>query len=216
MLDIGFDKFTNSEREEFTRLINFLLSKTFIVRDIYDIKEERLKVNPEYRFVERNFEYFCRYLAVVGFDLQKDNNYGVISLYNRYDYNRIKLDRNTTLIIYVLRLIFEEEREKVTLRNEVLTTVGQVIHKLITLGAIKKKMSDKDISDSFRLLSNHNIIQKLDRTWEDPEAKILILPSILFVVTNEKISKLYDILNIDDDEIEEENSDILIRGEDEI
>jgi len=58
MLDIGFDKFTNSEREEFTRLINLLLSKTFIVRDIYDIKEERMKVNPEYRFVERNFENF--------------------------------------------------------------------------------------------------------------------------------------------------------------
>ena len=59
----AYDKLTNSEKEEYKRLLNYLLSHTFIIRDIYDVKESMMKVNSEYRFVERNLELFEGYLA---------------------------------------------------------------------------------------------------------------------------------------------------------
>lgn len=195
-----YDKLTNSEKEEFKRLLNLILSRTFIVRDLYDPKEGMLKVNPEYRFIERNFELFTDYLDFAGWLLEKDSNYGVIALRNTYEYNRVRLDRNTTMILYTLRLIFEEEREKITLRHEILTTTGQVVQKLMTLGLVKKKPSDKDLSEALRRLSSHSVIQKLEGSWEEADCKILILPSILFVVTNERISRIHEMLQTDDED----------------
>jgi hypothetical protein len=43
-----YEKLTNSEKEEFKRLANMLLSKTFIIRDYYDSKEEMMKISPEW------------------------------------------------------------------------------------------------------------------------------------------------------------------------
>jgi len=214
----AYEKLTNSEKEEFKRLANILLSKTFIVRDYYDSKEEMMKISPEYRFIERNFELFLDYLSYSGWDLRKDNQYGVISIENVYEYNRLKLDRFTTFILYIIRLIYEEEREHISLRNEVITTTGQIIHKMINLNLIKKKASDHDISDSLRLLSSHNLIQKISGPWENADTKILILPSVLFVVSNEKIGRIYELVesdkNIqDEDSLHNETVSEIIRGE---
>lgn len=216
-----YDKLTNSEKEEYKRLTNYLLSHTYVIRDIYDVKEGMMKVNSEYRFVERNYELFESYLSFAGWMLQKDSNYGVISLANIYEYNRVRLDRNSTLILYTIRLIFEEEREKVALRNEILTTTGQIVHKMITLGLTKKKPSDKDIIESLRLLASHNIVQKVSGAWEEADAKLLILPSILFVVTNEKISRMYEMIEAEEAETSEAEAEaamteLIIRGEEDM
>ncbi|MBM7583209.1 hypothetical protein JOD02_002087 [Caldicoprobacter guelmensis] len=211
-----YEKLSSSEKEEFRRLVNLLLSRTFIIRDIYDAKEGMMRVNPEYRFIERNFALFSEYLWYSGWALYKDSQYGVIALVNSYEYNRVRLDRNTTIILFILRLIFEEEREKVTLRKEVLTSTGQVIHKMLTLGLVKKKPSDRDITEALHQLAYYNIIQKLEGKWEEPDNKLLILPSILFVVTNEKISRIYETLGEEEDSNQElngaEEQDV-IRGE---
>ncbi|GAB1475489.1 hypothetical protein MASR2M70_03210 [Bacillota bacterium] len=220
-----YEKLSNSEKEEAKRLLNYLLSKTFIIRDYFDGKDTMMKINPEYRFVERHFSLFTEYLAYSGWDVRKDNQYGVISIENLYEYNRLKLDRFTSLILYTIRLIFEEERERITLRNEITTTTGQIIHKMIALNLFRKKPSDREISQSLRLLSNHNLIQKLSGVWENADARILVLPSILFVLPNEKISRIHELLESESTEStepsEEENVEDLgsspehIRGEEE-
>jgi hypothetical protein len=193
-----YEKLNNSEKEEFKRLSNLLLSKTFITRDFYDLKESMMKVNPEYRFIERHFELFSSYFSCSGWAVLKDNQYGVISIENIYEYNRLKLDRFTTLVLYTIRLIFEEERERVSLRNEIMTTTGQIIHKMLTMNIFKKKPSDRDISESLRLLSNHNLIQKISGQWENADTRIMILPSILFVLSNEKISRVFEFLGFEE------------------
>jgi hypothetical protein len=63
-------------------------------------------------------------LKYSGFQLERDSNYGVISLSSSYDANRQKFDRLTTLMVYVLRLIYEEEREILSLSKESFTTTG--------------------------------------------------------------------------------------------
>lgn len=209
-----YEKLTNSEKEEFRRLVNLILSRTFIIRDVYSSKESLMKINPDYRFVERHFDCFLDYLSFGGWAIAKDSNYGVISLASTYEYNRVRFDKNATLILYTLRLIFEEEREKVVLRNEVLTTTSQLVQKMIVLGLVKKKPSDRELTDGLRLLSQYNILQKLDGSWEEPETKLLILPSILFIVTNEKISRMYEMLDTDEEEMpNEEQEQEVIRGD---
>jgi len=68
------------------------------------------------------------------------------------------------------------------------------------------------------LLSYHSLIQKISGVWESADAKILILPSILFVVSNERISRIYELLdNSEESHIqdgqEDEVASKIIRGE---
>ncbi len=202
---------SGSDREEFTRLVNLILSHTFVIRNTFDQKSLSMKINPDYRFVERHFDLFQDYLQYAGWALLKDNDYGVIALENAYEQNRIRLGRGTTLILFVLKLIYEEEREKVTLRREILTTTGQIVQKMITLGLIPKRPPIKELTMSLRQLAYHHIIEKMDGQWPEPDTKMLILPSILLVVSNDSISRLQDVIAADEDGVDNEDA----AGEDE-
>ncbi|MDK2880530.1 MAG: hypothetical protein PWQ99_305 [Clostridia bacterium] len=208
-----YEQLTHTEKEEFIRIANQLLSRTFIVRDRYSSKDKCLKLNPDYRFIERHLELFRQYLRLSGWELQKDNNYGVIALYNRFDLNRARLDKRTTLILYVLRLIYEEKREKLSLKREITTSVGEVVEKMINLGLIDKKPPNRDLLNAFRALSRYQIIERLESDVTQPETGIIIYPSILFVVTNEKISEIYELAGADANDEEENTEEILPEAE---
>jgi len=197
-----YEKLNTTDRERFTRLISLLLAKTFILRDKYSSKDMAIKINHDYRFIERHIELFQDYLRVAGWDLQKDDNYGVIALYNIYEMNRVRVSKNTTSILYVLRLIYEEEREKLSLKREIITKVSHVMETMINIGVINKKISNKDLVEAFSFLRRFNIIDKVEGDFTDPETSIIIYPSILFIVTNDKISEIYD-MTIDEDEEED-------------
>ena len=92
---------------------------------------------------------------------------------------------------------------------DIVVSVSDIIKTLIDVGAFNKKPSDMDIKTALSNLAKFNIIQKVDGKFEDPETKIIIFPSILFAVTNEKITALSQTIsileeNVEDDENEEE------------
>jgi hypothetical protein len=199
-----YENLSDNDKREFTRLVNFLLSRNFILREKFDIKIMNVRINPDYRFVERYFEIFSNYLSIAGWELQKDNNYGVISLYNRFEQNRARLKKFDTLMLFVLRLLYEEEREKLSLRKEVIVTKGDILKKLLNIGVIDKKPAEKDIRDALNLFKNYQIIEKIENSADDYESKIIIYPTILFIITNEKINSIYNMLKEDVLDEEEE------------
>jgi hypothetical protein len=67
-----------------------------------------------------------------------------------------------------------------------------VVEKMHYLGLLERKPSDKMLRDSFSALKGYNIIERLDGNWTSPETRLIIYPSIIFLVTNEKICALYD------------------------
>ncbi|MDD2497049.1 MAG: DUF4194 domain-containing protein [Desulfitobacteriaceae bacterium] len=195
-----YEKLNTSEKEEFTRLVNLLLARSFILRDTYIRREKAMKINHDYRFLERHFDLFKKYLAISGWELEKDNNYGVIALYNRYEINRARVNKNITIILYVLRLIYDEGREKLSLKREIITKVSAVVEKMISLGITGKKPANQDLQEAFSFLKRFNIIEKVEGDFTNPETTIIIYPSILFVVTNEKITEIYDLLGMEEEE----------------
>ena len=99
------------EKGEFRRLGNYLLSHTYMVRFTYDASEETTLPNADYNMVMRLFDIFRDYFEATGWKLTKDDTYGVVALISEYKHNRFRLDRFTTLFLYVCRLIYEENRE---------------------------------------------------------------------------------------------------------
>lgn len=214
MFEEIFSGLKTGEQERFRMLCSKIMSRTYIIRDYYDKKEKRMIIHPDYRFIERNIELYRDYLEMAGWILRKDNSYGVIYVENIYGHNRVKLNKFSTILLLVIRLIFEENREEVNLKNEVVVKVNTIVSKMLTLNIIDRKPSYKDISDTMRILSQHNIIDKFEGRWEDPETKIIIYPSILFIIPSDKITRMSEIIddpgtgeNDTDQEYEEETAD---------
>ncbi|QNO15930.1 DUF4194 domain-containing protein [Alkalicella caledoniensis] len=195
MFDENFEKLGIAEQESFKRIINWILAHTFLLQVQYDFSNNLRYTNQDYVFVERNFELFQEYLNYSGFYLERDSNYGVICLTSSYDANRQRFDKLTTLMVYVLRLIYEEEREKLSLSKEIFTSTGELVHKMISLGVITKKPADIALREALRRLNRFRVIDKAEGFWENAGTKLLILPTILFIVTNERISNMYALLD---------------------
>ena len=195
MFEEAFEKLNLTEQEAFRRIVNWLLAHTYLLQGTYAFEDNMNRTNPDYLFVERNFELFQDYLEYAGFRLERDSNYGVIFRSSSYEFNRVKLDKATTLMLYVLRLIYEEEREKLSLSRDIFTTTGDLVHKMLSLGVIKRKPANLTLRDSLRTLNRFRILEKVEGPWENADTKLLILPTILFIVTNERISNMYQLID---------------------
>ena len=190
MIDEQYQRLGMMDKENFSRIVNQLLAHTFLLAEDYDFAEGISRVNKDYLFAERNFDLFQEYFSMAGFRLERDSGYGVITLVSSYDGNRVRFDKFTTVLVYALRLMYEEEREKLTLTKEIVVTTGDIVKKLFHLGAIAKRPANLVLHDSLRTLGKFKVVVKKDGAWEDPETRILILPTILFIVSNEQISNL--------------------------
>ena len=206
MFQEEYEKLSTNEKGEFKKIVSHLLAHTYLIREEYNFDADVKVLDQDFIFAERNIEMISEYLSYAGFRVEKDTEYGVIAVSSDNPDNRVSFNKLTTLMIYTLRLIYEEEREKLTLIKEVFTSVGDLINKMITLGAIPKKPSNAEMEKSLRALKKYNLIRKVDGPWSDAHTRMLILPSILFIVTNEQISNLSELVKTtekDDEEADE-------------
>ena len=206
MFQEEYEKLSTNEKGEFKKIVSHLLAHTYLIREEYNFDADVKVLDQDFIFAERNIEMISEYLSYAGFRVEKDTEYGVIAVSSDNPDNRVSFNKLTTLMIYTLRLIYEEEREKLTLIKEVFTSVGDLINKMITLGAIPKKPSNSEMEKSLRALKKYNLIRKVDGPWSDAHTRMLILPSILFIVTNEQISNLSELVKTkekDDEEADE-------------
>lgn len=187
-----YEKLSSYEKNEFRRLGNYLLSHTYMVRFIYDSGEETTLPNADYTMVMRLFEVFREYFDVTGWRLTKDDAYGVVSLISEFNHNRFRLDRFTTLFLYVCRLIYEENREDENSYHVVKTDTASVVEKMKTLGLLKGgKSNQKERLDAQSALAHFNIIQKMTSSpWSKDGNELLILPSILTIISNQSINAM--------------------------
>lgn len=192
MWNEDFDKLSAYEKGEFSRIANYLLSHTYMVRFIYYTSEQITLPSSDYQMAVRLYPLLKDYFSVTGWKLEKDDNYGMISLINTYDHNRLRIDRFTTLFLYTCRLIYEEERENVNRYHIAKTDTQTVIEKMRILGLLKNgKSNQTERIEAQRVLAHYNIIQKTERSaWSVDGNQILILPSILMIVSNQGINDM--------------------------
>lgn len=189
-----YQKLSSIDRDKFGELANELLNKNFILAYHYDNKNRVRRPNSNYNFIVRNFEIFENYFKMTHYKLERDDNYHVISLSNELGYNHQKMDKYTTLFLLTLRLMYDEAKEQAATSEVVYTTTSQIIYKMIDLKLIDKKPTIKSTVDVLRFMVSHNIITKIDKSFDDFSANLVILPTILFVISNEKINAIFQIM----------------------
>ena len=197
MFDEKYEALSNADKEDFALTINHLLVHSFVVRDVFDSKEKIIKINSFYRFIERNFDLVDEYLSYIGYSISKDVILGVIVLSNTYQENRIKIDRDTSLIVYVLRYIFEcQKEENSSISQGVFITTPALIKTFVDLGINfqNKKLSGRIFAKSLRFLANHNIIDKVSGSYDEGDVSFYILPSIVYAIDTNKVQAMADMI----------------------
>lgn len=89
-----FEEMTQKEKDEFSRICNMLLSVTCILRDGSDGR-----LSKEYRFIDSNFDLFYDYLEISGWKIYKDIQYGIIYVRNTDGFNKLSLNKLTTVML---------------------------------------------------------------------------------------------------------------------
>ena len=190
----------DKEKAEFSQTANYLLSVTYLLRE-----DNKGRISKTYLFVDRHFELISDYFSLIGWRIYRNKEYGVIYTYNEAGSNKLRLDKLSTVILLTLRIIFEEKRVTASSNNNVVVTVAEVLNKIVNEFSIyKKRPSQKELKQSFSTFEEHNLIYKLGESFSDMECRIVILPSILFAVSNEKCKSICDKLKTDKGQDDEE------------
>lgn len=203
MFDEQYELLRNAEKEEFAHVVNTLMLKSFILRDYYDRNAKMMRSNKDYAFIDRNFDLVSDYLHYSGWILTKDSRRGVISISNEYEENRIRMDLITSIMVYGLRYVYENQRQEDSLSQEVFFTSSELVQTLMNMHLIRadKRPSFASLGSCYRFLEAHNIITRISGDFKERNLQFYINPSILYVIDNEMIAAIYEeIEQLPDDE----------------
>lgn len=183
-----FEGMLQKDRDEFRRVCNKLMSICFIVR-----RNEATK--SDFYFIQRWKPVFERYLEVLGYTLEINDEYGVIQLVNRENYNHLNLKLNDSIILLILRILYDEKKRELSL-TDVVVNLGDIQEKYISLKIREKQIDKTTMNNALRLFKRFNLVELLDRDLMQEESRVIIYDSILMAVRVEDIKRVNDMLTL--------------------
>jgi hypothetical protein len=182
------EEFNIKNKENFKRVCNKLLSICFICKKKEDTKSD-------YYFIESNLGALNEYLDLLGYEIEINKAIGVAQLINKFNTNKVNLKLIDSILLLILRILYHEKMEELSLADEIMIQVSDIQEKFITLEFQDKLMDKTKLLEGLRTLKKYNIIQNLDGNMTLGDSKIIIYPSILMALRLEDITKVYEKLN---------------------
>lgn len=183
-----FEGMLQKDRDEFRRVCNKLMSICFIVR-----RNEITK--GDYYFILRTKDVFLRYLDVLGYTLEINEEYGVIQLTNRENYNHLNLKLYDSIILLILRILYDEKKRELSL-TDVVVNLGDIQEKYLSLKIREKQIDKTTMTNALRLFKRFNLIELLDKDLLQEDARIVIYDSVLMAVRVEDIKRVCDLIGL--------------------
>lgn len=179
------DGMLQKDKDEFKRISNRLLSSCFIC------KGNQIS-RSDYYFVLKYREKFHDLLGILGYRLEINEEYGVIQLTNPQNYNHLNLKLYESIMLLILRILYDEKKRELSAANEVIINLGDIQDKYLSL-KIRDKMIDKTtMRNALSLFRRFQLIETLDKDLTNEESRILIYDSILLAVRVEDIRQAYE------------------------
>lgn len=173
------------DKDEFKRICNRLLSNCFICKGNQTSRSD-------YYFVLKYRDRFRTYLDVLGYRLEINEEYGVIQLTNPQNYNHLNLKLFESIILLILRILYDEKKRELSASDEVIVNLGDIQDKYLSL-KIRDKMIDRTtMRNALSLFRRFQLIETLDKDLSNEESRILIYDSILMAVRVEDIRTAYE------------------------
>lgn len=178
---------STAQKEKFRTAANKLLNQCFLLKKRDDTKKE-------YMFVRQNKELIIPYFELLGYDVRINEDQGVIGLVNQFGTGRLSLGKYESIFLLILRLLYVEKRKEITTFSEEVTVLMEEIREKYAMLKVKSKpMLDKGMEKQMvSLFRRYNLILNVDSDVNQPDARIIIYPSVLMAVPVEDINAYFE------------------------
>lgn len=191
MLNV-YETFNVTQQNQFRDTANKLLSNTLLCRDKRDNKES-------YYFLMSYKEVFDEFFKILGYEINLDTTLGTVMLEGASASNTLKLKRDESIILLILRLLYHEKAKDASLNDNIICSVADVHEKYDYL-QIKRKLNKTDLVSSMRLFRRYNLVE-ITGDITTSTCRIVILPTILMAIKSEDVTSVYQtIMHITNEE----------------
>ena len=181
-----FEGMLQKDKDEFRRVCNKLMSICFICKQNEDTKSD-------YYFILRQKAVFLRYFDVLGYTLEINEEYCVIQLVNRENYNHVHLKLYDSIILLILRILYDEKKRELSL-TDVVINVGDIQEKYLSLKIREKQIDKTTMANALRTFRRYNLVALLDKDLTKEEARIVIYDTVLMAIRVEDIKRVSDLI----------------------
>ena len=182
----ALEKMTITQQGQFKDTVNKLLASTFLSRDKRDNKES-------YYFLMSYKEVFDEFFKIMGYEIELDLPTGSVMLSGASASNTLKLKRDESVILLILRLLYHEKMKDTSLNENIVCAVSD-IHEKYDYLEIKRKLNKTDLISALRLFRRYNLIE-VTGDLTSSACKIVILPTILMAIRSEDITEVFNTIN---------------------
>ncbi len=182
----ALEKMTITQQGQFKDTVNKLLASTFLSRDKRDNKES-------YYFLMSYKEVFDEFFKIMGYEIELDMPTGSVMLSGASASNTLKLKRDESVILLILRLLYHEKMKDTSLNENIVCAVSD-IHEKYDYLEIKRKLNKTDLISALRLFRRYNLIE-VTGDLTSSACKIVILPTILMAIRSEDITEVFNTIN---------------------
>jgi len=182
----NYEDLNVGQQKLFAKTCLRLLSNSFIARDKEDNKEM-------YYFIISYKQYFDEYFDIMDFELVLDREAGAVQLLHRENNNLLRLKKDESIILLILRILFHEHLVKTSINENVVIKVDE-IHDYYDSLELKKKINKTDLVKIIRLFKRYNLVETLGDITKST-TPIVIYPTILLAINTQTINDVYNIIH---------------------
>jgi hypothetical protein len=182
-------------RREIPRIMNRMLGQTFLYQDKEADKDD-------YYTIHRHRSIFTALFTVTGFTLLHDDYHRIFQVISDYSFCRQRFKLDESLMIVVLRKLYEEQVEQLNLANDPVVTVSEVREEYRTITGKERDLGVGQYEIILRNLRRLGLIESLNGRSIDvrnSEARLRLRGSVrlmLPVQTAEEMEKKkYETIN---------------------
>jgi hypothetical protein len=180
-----YDEFNTGQKQLFAKTCLKLLQNSFIARDKEDNKEM-------YYFLLSFKSYFDQYFDVMDFEIVLDRELGAVQLIHREGNNLLRLKKEETLVLLILRILYHQHLMKTSINDNVVIRVDE-IHQYYDSLELKKKINKTDLIKILRIYRRLNLIEALGDITK-ANTKIIIYPTVLLAINTQAINDVYNLI----------------------
>jgi len=173
-------------QRDLPRVINRLLGQVFLYQDKDDDKDD-------YYFIHRHRAACESALELTGFNLLHDDYHRIFQAVSEYSYCRARYKLDETLMILVLRKLYEEHTERLSLAQDPVVTIGEVREEYRTITGRERDLGMVQYENLVRHLRSIGLIETLDgRSIDvrDGEARLRLRGSVRMILPIQTVDEL--------------------------
>ncbi|WP_088076838.1 MULTISPECIES: DUF4194 domain-containing protein [Bacillaceae] len=169
------------EQKELQDIINKLLSVNFLVKELD---------RTSYYLANRHKHKLEEFFKFLGWDFVIDDRHETIFVASPKGLHRKRLSREESIWLLVLRIIYQEKREGLSLSEFPITTLYEIKAKYETFRL--PSFTKSKVNEYIRLCVRYQLMQPIDSDLHSDDCRFRLFHSWLHMIDSESIQQLND------------------------